>query len=232
MRNSLRRPARAIWWAVLRARFYLSGRRRYRRLVLETVSGRPFLILPAVFNPKLFWSGEFLVRNLRAEMFPDDCSVLDLGTGSGVGAVTAAAWTRHVVAVDCNPSAVRCARINSILNQYEDRIDVRLGDLFEPVAGEIFDRILFNPPYFLGVPADHLEAALKSPDIAERFACGLDSHLAPGGCALLVLSSAGEESAFLGSLAANGFDTAPVCANDLFSETLRLYRICRLSNPA
>jgi len=216
-----------MWRVFLRARFHLSGRRRYKRLVLESVSGKPFLILPAVFNPSLFWSGEFLAQNLRPEMFAGDCRVLDLGTGSGVGAVTVAAWTPHVVALDCNPAAVRCARINSILNQVDERIDIRLGDLFEPVAGQRFDRILFNPPYFAGAPVDTLDAAMKSPDMAERFARGLDRHLAPGGHALLVLSSAGAEAAFLDQLKAEGFESSEVASRHLFGEVLRLYRVKR-----
>jgi len=211
----------------LRARFHLSGRRRYKRLVLERVSGKPFLILPSVFNPNLFWSGEFFANNLRAEMFPGHCRVLDLGTGSGVGAVTAAAWTAHVVAVDCNPAAIRCARINSILNQVEDRIDFRLGDLFAPVDGERFDRILFNPPYFQKNPVDPLDAAMNSPDIAERFARGLDAHLAPDGYALVVLSSAGEETSFLGNLEAEGFRCMVISERDFFSEVLHLYKVAR-----
>ena len=78
--------------------------------------------------------------------------MLDLGTGSGVGAVFAAQWAGQVVAVDVNPAAVRCARINVLLHGVEDRVDVLQGDLFEPVAGERFDVILFNPPYFPGQP--------------------------------------------------------------------------------
>ena len=62
-----------------------------------------------------------------------------MGTGSGVGAVFAAQWARRVVAVDINPAAVRCARINALLNHVEDRVDVVEGDLFEPIGGQRFD---------------------------------------------------------------------------------------------
>ncbi len=61
-------------------------------------------------------------------------------------------YARRVVAVDINPAAVRCAQINALLNQLEQRIEVRRGDLFAPVAGERFDLVLFNPPFLRGAP--------------------------------------------------------------------------------
>ena len=48
------------------------------------------------------------------------------------------------------------------MNQLEHRIDVRHGDLFEPVAGERFDLVLFNPPFLLGAPQDERDAAWRS----------------------------------------------------------------------
>ena len=58
----------------------------------------------------------------------------------------------HVTAVDINPDAVRCARINALQHHLETCIEVRQGDLFEPVQGERFDLVLFNPPFFRGQP--------------------------------------------------------------------------------
>ncbi len=72
---------------------------------------------------------------------------------------------------------------------------------------------------------------MKSPDIAERFAHGLDAHLAADGYALVVLSSAGEETTFLEALKAEGFDRKVLSQRDLFCEVLRLYQVCRSSDP-
>lgn len=33
----------------------------------------------------------------------------------------------------------------------ENKIEVRQGDLFEPVKGEIFDKIILNPPFIEGI---------------------------------------------------------------------------------
>src|SRR5205823_1604642 len=102
---------------------------------------------------------------------------LDMGTGSGIGAVFAARAGYRVVGVDLNPEAVRCARINALMNRLEDRLEAREGDLFAPVAGERFDLILFNPPFFRGEPRDALDMAWRSVDVLERFAEGLPSAL-------------------------------------------------------
>lgn len=221
------KPARWAWRQLLRWRFRLFQRHRYDRLVLETVLGTPILVLPRVFNPKLLRTGEFLVKALDARLIPPGSSVLDLGTGSGVGAVVAARWAGRVVAVDINPDAVRCARINAVLNQVEDRVTARLGDLFAPVADERFDVVLFNPPFFRGEPRDALDRAWRSTDLIERFAAELDDHLTSGGHALVVLSSDGEALAFLQAFRANRFVAEVTATRDLINEILTVYRVRR-----
>ncbi len=206
-------------------RYRLTQRHRYDTLVLEDVAGHPMLVLPRVFNPKLLKTGEFLAEALHDGLISPGASVLDMGTGSGVGAIAAAAWAGRVVAVDINPQAVRCARINALLNEAEDTIDVRLGDLFTPVRGERFDVILFNPPYYRGVPQDDLDHAWRSIDVVERFAAELADHLNPGGIALVVLSTDGESESFLESFRANALNVTTVLRRKLVNESLTLYRL-------
>ena len=50
-----------------------------------------------------------------------------------------------------------------ILHRLEDRIEAREGDLFAPVAGETFDLILFNPPFFRGEPRSRLCSTTQEP---------------------------------------------------------------------
>ena len=108
--------------------------RRIRRPVLEHIDGLPFVVLPEVLNPVVFRSGAFLARTVAA--LPPAAggngarplaapaavgalaalTALDMGTGSGVGAVFAARRGYQVVGVDLNPDAVRCARANVLLN--------------------------------------------------------------------------------------------------------------------
>lgn len=222
-----RRLAQPLWRRWLGWRFRLFHRHRYDRLVVERVAGRALVVLPQVFNPALFRTGAFLAEALEAQRIPPGSTVLDMGTGSGVGAVFAALRGARVDAVDVNPHAVRCARINALLHEVADRVAVVEGDLFAPVEGRRYDVVLFNPPYFRGTPGDALDHAWRSNDVAERFAAGLGDHLAPGGCALVVLSSDGDAAGFLGAFRANGFRTEVVAERDLINEVLTLYRVAR-----
>jgi release factor glutamine methyltransferase len=202
----------------------LLDRRKYQRVVLEYVDGLSLVVLPEVFNPKLLRTGEFLVQQLgRRDLLRPGSRVLDMGSGSGAGAVAAARAGCDVVAVDINPAAVRCTRINALLNNVP--VDTREGDLFAPVRGERFDVVLFNPPYYRGVPSSALDHAWRSPDLIERFSAGLAAHLTPAGHALLVLSSDGEQPGFLGALASAGFRSTAVATRDLINETLCVYSL-------
>lgn len=222
MRRSLVRA-----WLALRHRVL---DRRYRRLVIENIDEFRLVVLPDVFNPVLFRTGAALGRAVRKIQFAGikdgACPLaLDLGCGTGVGAVFAASRGARAIAVDINPQAVRCARMNARLNHFEDRIEARLGDLFEPVRAERFDLILFNPPFYRGRPRDSLDQAWRGEAVFERFAAGLDRHLAAMGQALVVLSSDGKPQALLDELERNGFAVGVLSQADLTNEVITVYRV-------
>jgi release factor glutamine methyltransferase len=210
---------RKLWRKWFQLRLLLVDRRRYDRVVLEDILGLPIVVLPDVFNPRLLRSGAFLIQQLGP--LAAGTRVLDLGSGSGAAGVLAAKRGAQVVAVDINPAAVRCSQINALVNDVA--VDVRQGDLFEPVQGERFDVVLFNPPYYRGVPQDGLDHAWRSPDVIERFSAGLADHLTPSGHALLVLSSDGEQSAFLQALATNGCTYRAIAERDFGNEQMTVY---------
>jgi release factor glutamine methyltransferase len=185
----MRAQLRALWRLWLIWRFRVFQQHRHRRLTLEHVGDVPILVLPDVFNPTLFHTSEALVEQLGDIVVGPGMKVLDMGTGSGIGAIAAARRGADVVAVDISPEAVRCARINVLLNRVEDRVDVRCGDLFEPVQGERFDLVLFNPPFYSGTPRALWEHAWRSEDALDRFARDLPNVLTPSGRALLIVSS-------------------------------------------
>ena len=216
---------RALWRLLLRARFVLWQHRRHDRLVLERGLGLPLVVLPGVLNPALFRTSGVVLEALDGGAIPAGATVLDLGSGSGVLAVTAARTARSVVAVDINPAAVRCARINALLNEVEDRVEVRHGDLFDPVAGERFDAVLCNPPFYRGAPRTPFEVALYSTDFACRFSAALTHHLAAEGFALVVLSSDGDITGFEAAFRDAGLACRIEAERDLISERVRLYRL-------
>jgi HemK-related putative methylase len=220
------RPVRVLWRSLRHWRYRLFQRQHYDRLVLERVAGYPILVLPAVFNPRLLHSGEFLARCLDDRLIPPGAAVLDLGTGTGIGAIASARWAQRVVAVDINPAAVRCARINALLNRCDDRVEVRQGDLFAPVADERFAVVLFNPPFYRGVPRDALDRAWRATDVVERFAAELAGHLSTAGYALVVLSTVGDTPAFLAAFRRHGLIVTREATRDLMNESLMLLRLC------
>jgi HemK-related putative methylase len=207
--------------------YRLVGRDRYDDYRLERINGSPFVVIPSVFNPKVPRTGEFLSSVLDAKTVSREFSVLDMGTGSGVCAVFAAKHATRVVAVDINPAAVRCAGINVLLNGVEDKVEVRQGDLFSPVAGEQFDLVLFNPPFLRGTPNDDRDKAWRSSDVAERFSAGLSGVLKPAGCALVLLSTFGDAKHFLQQFYASGLAVSVQAERRFVNETLTILKLQR-----
>ena len=117
--------------------------------------------------------------------------VLDLGTGCGIQALRARRFAERVVATDVSERALAFTRLNALLNGV-DGIETRLGSLFEPVRGEVFDRVVSNPPFVItprvaGVPEyEYRDAGLAGDDLVAAFVTGVGEVLAPGGTAQLL----------------------------------------------
>ena len=108
---------------------------------------------------------------------------LDLGAGCGVQSLHLAGHADEVVATDLNARAVDLARITFALN--ETPVDLRLGDLYAPVAGERFDLITANPPYVMSPPGEarltYREGREPGDALVERVAVEGAAHLTEGG---------------------------------------------------
>jgi methylase of polypeptide subunit release factors len=184
-----------------------------------TVDGLTLSVPRGVLDPILFRSGSWAGPVIAAHIQPGH-RLLDLGCGTGViGALSQRAGAK-VVAVDIDRRAVRAARLNGLP-------DVRHGDLFAPVAGERFDVVCFNPPYFKGSwTLKRYGRALyggRRLEVIRRFAAALPGHLAESGEGLVVLSDRAP-----GALEALGVGWSvlaeAVVTDDLGSERLLLYR--------
>ncbi len=211
---------KALHW-----QFRLFRKRRLDGFVLEHLGEVPVLVTPGVLNPRWMRTGEFFASQLTPALVPRAATVLDMGTGSGVCALFVARRAATVVAVDINPDAVRCARINVLMNRLEDRVEVVHGDLFAPLAGRRFDLILFNPPFLHGAPRDDADRAWRSLDVAERFAAGLRDHLQPGGAALVLLSTYGDASRFVREFQRHSFAMQVVSEREYVNEKLTILRL-------
>ena len=93
-----------------------------------------------------------LCKNL--DIKPGD-RVLEVGTGCGLVAIVAAKSGATVVATDQSLQAVNNARENVERHNLHNRIEIRHGQLFEPIGrNEKFSLIAFNPPYLPGTQQD------------------------------------------------------------------------------
>ncbi|MGV0867649.1 DUF7782 domain-containing protein [Corynebacterium kalidii] len=112
--------------------------------------------------------------------------LLDLGTGSGVLALTVDA--EHTVATDIHDRALDFARASH--RSVTDRtVDWRAGSWFDPVDGEEFDRIISNPPFVVGPAVDgqiYRDSGLGLDDATRTVVQGAAEHLSPGGTAHLL----------------------------------------------
>lgn len=110
---------------------------------------------------------------------------LDLGTGCGVQTLHLARHAESVVATDVNVRALALAELTLNLNRV--RADLRLGNLYEPVAGELFDLITTNPPYVITPPRrpgerlTYREGDQRGDRLVEQVVRTGAAHLAEGG---------------------------------------------------
>lgn len=110
-------------------------------------------------------------------------SLLDLGTGCGVVAILAASqFAENVTATDLSGRAASFAQFNAWLNE-RPNIEVLTGDLFQPVAGRRFERILSNPPFYITPSSNRMFA--ENPMGLDGFCRNLvkqaSAHLEEGG---------------------------------------------------
>jgi release factor glutamine methyltransferase len=153
-------------------------------LLLFLYRGCAFRVADGVQPPK---AGSLLFcRHLE---FRPGQTVLEIGTGVGLAAVLAAREGCRVLATDVVPAAVECARANALLNGVADRLEVRLGDCYEPARGQTFDLICTSPPQMPTPPGRERDDPGAAADnggrdgweLLDRVIAGAPALLEPGG---------------------------------------------------
>lgn len=110
--------------------------------------GLDFKVTPAVLIPRP--DTEILVETaLKRLVAVENPQILDIGTGSGAICISMLVNipSAQGVTVDISPAALEVAEFNAEKHQVTERLTFCLGDLFEPVQGQVFNAILSNPPY-------------------------------------------------------------------------------------
>ncbi|HWG23749.1 class I SAM-dependent methyltransferase [Actinospica sp.] len=115
---------------------------------------------------------------------------LDVGTGCGVQALHLARHAQHVTATDLNLRALDFARLTAALSlgTEAERIELRGGSMFEPVADERYDLIVSNPPFVISPESaagqgrfTYRDAGLPGDELCRRFLERAPAHLAEDG---------------------------------------------------
>lgn len=160
----------------------------YKTIVL----GHEFVVFPNVFSPKYFKDSELFAKELPIRHGE---KALEIGPGTGVVSVTAALkGASKVVAVDINPSAVENSRENVKKFKLENTIDIRHGDVYDPLQpNEKFNVLFWNVPFELtdrGEISD-LEKSVLDPGYKSisRFIKEASQHLEPNGRLYIGFSS-------------------------------------------
>ena len=204
---------------------------RYRDLVRRRAEGEPTAYLTGArefAGHRFAVDARVLVPRPETEhvleaalaALPEGGAALDLGTGSGILAISLALGrpAARLTAVDLSADALAVARANAAA--LSATVEFLQGDLFAPVpAGRRFDVVVSNPPY---VPTGELTGLSREvrreprlaldggPDgllVLRRLVAAAPGFLSPGGTLVLEMHESHEASLPALCLAA-GFATA------------------------
>ena len=175
--------------------------------MIATASDKTFHFngLEIDLHPKVYDPAEDTFLLLESIQTNPEEVVLEIGTGCGLIALESSRRNAHVICTDINPFAVKLTKRNIKKNQHIllGHIEVRKGSLFSVIKpGEVFDVILFNPPY---LPTSEKEKVDRWFDAAtdggkdglavtKRFLKDVQKYLSSNGCAYFVFSSLSDRS--------------------------------------
>jgi methylase of polypeptide subunit release factors len=141
-----------------------------------------------VFSPV---RGEYVELVAQAPL-PAKTLAFDIGAGTGVlSAVLARRGVARVIATDCDPRALACARDNLERLGLQAQVELQQADLFPPGRAPL---AVCNPPWLPARPSSPIEHAVYDPDsrMLRAFLDGLGAHLEPGGEGWLIISDFAE----------------------------------------
>lgn len=120
-------------------------------------------------------------------------TALDLGVGCGIQTLYLLRHVRQVVATDISTRALEFTAFNVALAGVDSaRVQLRQGNLLEPVAGQRFDLIVSNPPFVITPPSVRqaglplMEYRDAGGPILAALVRGLEDHLNPDGVAVML----------------------------------------------
>jgi len=193
---------------------------------------RTFFVFDDVYEPA---EDTFLIaKHLKVSEY-----VLEIGTGCGILSVLAAFKAKHIVAIDINPHAARCAKINAEINGVSEKIDVLIGDLFNSIREtSTFNTTLFNAPYLTEEEREEYKSkslidyawsgGKDGRTVIDRFIQQASRHLKPGGNILLVQSTLSDVEKTLNEFRKWRLQARVLAERKTFFETIVLIEATKL----
>ncbi|MEW5896248.1 MAG: methyltransferase [Nanoarchaeota archaeon] len=184
--------------------------------------------------------------------------VLDLGTGSGIQALTAAgnSQVKEVIAADTNETAVaqlqekiKKNRLKKIKTKTKAETKIKTktkikaktrkikiikvikSNLFEKITGK-FDTIIFNPPYLpqdSGIEDAALYGGKKGWELSEQFFARVSKYLSSEGIILFLFSSLTDKKKIEEIIFRNLLRFRQLGAEKIAFEELFVYEVCKTS---
>jgi release factor glutamine methyltransferase len=197
--------------------------------------GMDFKVTPAVLIPRP--ETELLIEEAIQwlENNPHRRSAVDVGTGSGIIAITLADTFLDLIltAIDISEEAIQVAQENAHVHQMDDRIRWQKNDLLTQIEGK-FDIILANLPYIPTQILNSLDVGKFEPRLAldggpdglqllRRLLRQAPDHLRVGGAIFLEIESTLGEPAI--QLASECFPQANIDLLKDYAELPRLIKI-------
>jgi release factor glutamine methyltransferase len=210
---------------------YLVGKREFYSLSFQVGPGvlipRPEteLIVVTVLDLVKQWSSPVTDPNRAGG--EGSLRIADVGTGSGILAVTLAKHlpSSEIVALDTSQAALETAAANARQHGVDERVRFLQSDLFAAVEAEPepqFDIIVSNPPYVSAAEYENLppdvknfeprEALLSGPkgtEVIERLIPQAAQRLRPGGSLLIEISPMINDAVLALLASAAGLRTGP-----------------------
>ncbi len=198
----------------------------FKDIELET-----FRIFRGVLPPDRSITSPAFARFLhRNKTLFQNKSVLEMGSGSGIlSVVMAKHGAKSVIATDIMDACVNNTQENAEILNLNHIIEVRKGDLFEPIKEERFDLIVFHHPFFCDEPTkgSGLETAIMDDGgIIRRFLTDAKTYLKPEAKLLLPFNEAAGEGNDPRTHAENhGYDINRIASLDPKNGKLSVYEL-------
>lgn len=212
--------------------YHFYAKPKLQRKDTTTLLGFRLEVPPGVFHPRLYFSSKFLAMYLQG-LDLHSLNAIDMGCGSGILSLVAASRGATVRSLDINPAAVEATRRNAEINGLSSLISAQVSNLFDSIEPQQrFDLIVFNPPFYNGIPRYPSEMAWKGGNdyaVVRSFITQAVLHLTPAGKVICVFSSDMDLEMIRRLFEQAGFGIRQVSQRNLLFEKLLIFQAQKIS---